>query len=243
MWEAIIELSNNKPTIVLFFFTLGLIGFLSYSLVKNKDFRQSVFSVFTTKKQKEKQKKVNLLESELFSKDDFFKCKINNIQFKNEHVKTDLFQIILKEKTKISIELTKEFIENQINKRDNFAKLFFAISVSVEKIIETYEASIFDKMQLYFVGKGYNISDAKKITTELYGLLYSAFKQNHNEILEIMIKILERFIEGDIYEIEDKQAFYINIIDFLLSNAILDCKETFSKLNGAVGKILDKYEK
>ncbi len=52
MWEAIIKLSDNKPTIVLFFFTLALIAFLVYSFVKNKDFRQSVFSIFTSKKLK-----------------------------------------------------------------------------------------------------------------------------------------------------------------------------------------------
>ncbi len=174
---------------------------------------------------------------------DFFNGKINNIQFDNEPTKTDLFKIILKEKTKISINITKEFIENQINKRDNFSKLFIAISVSIDKIIQTYETNIQTEMRLYFVGKGYKISDAKKITDELYDLLYSAFKENHNEILEIMIKVLERFIEGDIYDIEDKHAFYVNTIDFLLINAILDCKETFANLNGTVGRTLDKYKK
>ncbi len=241
MLEFILELTAGLSplTKILLVFSFGSIAFIGYNFVKNEKFRQSVFLNF-----RKGSDKINLLEHDLFFKMDYFKIAVDNVAFKDEKIKTDLFRILLNEKIKASIELTKQFITNlKIDDKIDFSILFFDLTVNVDNIIKLYEKRILTEFEIYFVQKGYNLRDAKEIAHQQYNLLYLAFKKNHNKSVEFILKNLKRNIFSEAFTPQQKLYFYLNLIDMALEIAITDCEETFVKLNGGVVEIIRRYVK
>ena len=239
IFNFITEITNGIPPLVrtIIIFILGGISFLIYQYIKNEKFRNSILNF------RKSSKKINLLEHDLFYKEKYFLSAINNIEFKNEKIKTDLFRILLKEKIKTSIELTKQFIIDTAGKniyKNDFNKMFFDLKVNIENIINEYEKRILTSFEVYFVKKEYGIYESKKVSKQLYNLLYISFRENHNLVLNFILQTLKQNILSNGFSKEQKLYFYLNVIDFTLEVAVSECERSFNKLNGKVAIIVNK---
>jgi hypothetical protein len=231
--EYIINLfSQFKPhhQIGLVLLVGGLI-FLGYNFVKNPAFRKSVLN-FIVKGFKSFFNKTELSTHELFFRGAIYNRQILTVQFRSE-IKTKLFQILLHEKTKSIIQISKKWL-SELNYNLSNELLIESMYTNLDSIIKDFEANL-KKRYIEEIGE----DKGKKALCFIYHKKADGFKDIDADNL--------RFITSSILKIGNSKAFtqkqkiyhYFTLLELAIENAITDCEILFDKLNGDVDRLMN----
>jgi len=232
--EYILTLFGNFSPVKQIFLIIivGSITFLGYNFVKNESFRKSVIKIFTASFRTLKNRNISLLNHELFYMQSFYNQLISNIKF-TSNVKTDLFRILLTEKTKAVISITKDWIKTLDYKEITDCELFDKMTCCVVEIIATYERNI---------RTGYK--EILPITyIDAYKLVYESekgFKAFHADNVNYIQRNIQKIAFTNMFSIKQKIWSFINQLEFATEIALTDCEASFNALNGNIEKLLNK---
>ena len=209
---------------------VGSITFLGYNFVKNENFRKSVIKLIAASFRTIRNRRISLLNHELFYKQSFYNQLINNIKFPSE-VKTQLFKILLQEKSKAVISVTKEWVKS-LNLSDiTDIEMFDKMTQCVVEIMLTYEKNI--KL-------GYK-EILPSSYLEAYKLVYESengFKGFHSDNVNYIQRNIQRIAFTSAFSEKQKIYSFINQLEIATEIAITDCEASFIALNGNIEKLL-----
>jgi hypothetical protein len=206
--------------------------FVGYHFVKNEAFRKSLIKLITLMFSGFKNKKISLLQHELFYKTSLYTQLIENVKFQNE-TKTKLFRILLKEKAKSVITLTKDWVK-KIDIRDiTDVELYEKMSQLIIDIIADYEKNIkLNYEQL--IGQEW---------CRIYNVIYESgngFKALYHDNVNFIYRNIDRIAYTKAFSTKQKIYSFLTQLDVTTEIAITDCEKSFALLNGTLEKIIIK---
>lgn len=234
--EKFIDVLDGMPTWVqvlglfLIILLFGIIKFFSnpktISALLNKV--QSRVSKLTSK---------DLSNHRLFDKYDIYKSKISQLRFSSP-VKTDVFQTILNAKLEIDLEMSKEFIDGNLDKIDKTGLCNKMIS-QVNCMISKYE----EKSSIDLINKY-----GEDLGHELFNFVMDnpgGFREKRDVRTErIILQIDEHLRYSKIFDSNiERVSHFLTEVLFALRSAILDAEKMFMDTNGQIDKIINKHKK
>jgi hypothetical protein len=217
--------SQFSPTnqVLLVVFVGGLL-FFGFHFVKNESFRQSILRLSVMSFRGFFGNNIMLLNHDLFYKQSFYQQLISKVKF-DDGLKTQLFSILLTEKSKTVIEMSKKWVsELKLNEMTD-AEMFDRMLALVLEIKLTYERRIRESYQSEGVL-------GKKNGKAAFDLVYTLFDNFHSGNIEQIQKNIERIAFSNAYSKKQKIYQYLMQLDIATEIAILDCEEVFRGLNG-----------
>jgi len=220
---------------IVFAFFLILLAWFTIML-KSKNFRMFISQGFTKTVHYFKNEDL-LMHSIFFSKKRYIN-QLSNIDFGQEHYeKTKIFRMLLEEVINSSIDLPREWLVNNQEKRMTPVHLRNSLDNLVYKIIADYEV----KIKLRF-----NNEYGKEVSESMFALIYhsdNGFKRYHKERLEFIFRNINRVVNSQAKNINDSIRTILTQIDISIDLAILDCEMAFTDLNGRIENSINQNNK
>ena len=212
----------------------AVVGTILIVYIKNPTIRKS-FNKFISKTFKVLNGK-GILTHELFYHEKLFYAHLSRINFACS-IKTKMFVILLTEKIKASIFVTRDILKKELKfiRTAHPAEVVAILLNILPVIIKTYEKNIKDAYIREFgiYGKdAYNIVYAGK----------SGFKQYHEPKINTIRDDIDAlgFISANYNDIV---RLFLYQIMFAIQKAIFDCITVFNNLNGELSEVIDKIKK
>ena len=212
----------------------GGLMFLGYNFVKNETFRKSIFKLGLVSLRSLKFNSISLLNHELFYKQHLFNQLISNVKFSSE-IKTKLFRILLEEKSKSIILLSKEWVKTLNLKDITDVELFDKMTCLVIDIINDYERNIKLKYK-ELIGSEW---------LKIWNLVYESkngFKEHHADNVNYIQRNINRIAFTKAFSTKQKIYSFITQLEIAAEMAITDCEKSFELLNGNLEKLILKNE-
>jgi len=221
--KLILEFIKQYPVLIPF------AGFIFYYL-KSEIFRKAVnriigkiFHIFMNR---------SALAHDLFFSENLFLAQIKRVKFPSKN-KTELFQILLEEKIKAALRLSKQFVKDNYKtiQKAHPSEIAAMLLNLIDAIVTEYEKNIFERYRLKY---------GEKIAYDLFNLIYvNAFRPYHSENIGTIEKRVKRLPFSNSKNTDDILRTFFYKIQDALDDSILDCEEIFESLNGQIDAIIN----
>lgn len=200
--------------------------YIGYRLISRKDFRTDFVNMIL----RFKRDNFFVLENhEIFLTESIHKQYLTNISF-NSEIKDEIFTIILKSISKITIFELREFLKGDIPKIKDIDTTLIRL---VDQIIALYEIRILKTMS-----KKYKV-DADYLYKYIYEEQFKKYNANN---ISYILRTVQMFAKSSISN-KQKTYLFFNVVYVALDMAILDCERVFDEINGSLTKYNNKYHK
>lgn len=173
-----------------------------------------------------------ILAQDLFFRENLFNMQINRVRFDNPK-KTELFQILLQEIVRSSINYTRTvFKENYSSlktmRKPDLAGFLFNILQTSQMM---YETEILKKYQLIY---------GKPLGQQIYNQVYPAYAEYRRRNFDFLNDSIETFSSSSSKDNEDIIRTFLILIQITLDIAVSNCEESFRNQNGTLEKLINQ---
>jgi len=224
-------------------FTLLYIVFKIISYEKIKDAIALKISANRYKKSR-----INLKKHHIFLHEALMRNKANSIIFKNEPIKSRVFQEFFKTKLEVDIERIKNFLELDYKKHSS-SELYFAMLSLINEMQESFNKQIKIKLTSLCEKLNNNLSlrNSKACSKKLYEYIMNSpkgFLEFRNYRIENLLIEMELIKNSPIYDDNNERLYhFLDILNSSINKSILRAGKIFEDFNGEIEGIIKNETK
>jgi len=195
----------------------------------------------------------NLSKHHIFLQQALLRNKANSIMFKNEPLKSKVFQIFFVTKLDVDIRKIKEFIKQDFDKISK-VELHIKMTSLIDEIALAYDKAIIPNLKELCVkelaiiyGEDVSLRYANDCTEKIYKHIMNSPKgyvEYRNYRIESLLFDLELIRESPIYDNNNERVYhFLDILNSSINKAILRAGKIFEDFNGEIDRIFKNQQK
>lgn len=190
-----------------------------------------------------------LKKHHIFLQQALMKNKVYSIIFKNEPLKSKVFQVFFATKLEVDIKKIKDFVETDFNKL-NREELHIKMTFLIEEIRLAYNKEIKPKLKQLcekelqqISGNKHTQKDVKECSEKIFNYVMlspKGYEEFRTYRIENLLSELELLRESPIYDNNNERVYhFLDILNFTINKAILRAGKIFEDFNGGIDKIFN----
>jgi len=194
-----------------------------------------------------------LRKHHIFLQQSLMKNKVYSIIFKNDPLKSKVFQVFFATKLEVDIKKIKDFIETNF-KTLTREELHLEMTNLVDDMRRTYNDEIKQKIKelcerelSVITGDNFKQSDAIQCSEKIYEhvmLSPRGYEEFRNYRIESLLSDLELLRESPIYDNNNERVYhFLDILNSSINKAILRAGKIFEDFNGEIDRIFNRQVK
>ena len=189
----------------------------------------------------------NLKKHHIFLQQSLMKNKVYSIIFKDEPLKSKVFQVFFATKLEVDIKKIKEFIETDFNKLKR-VELHIKMTLLIEEIRLAYNEEIKPKLKelcekelAQISENNYTQKDVQECSEKIYDYVMlspKGYEEFRTYRIENLLSELELLRESPIYDNNNERVYhFLDVLNSTINKAILRAGKIFEDFNGGIDKI------
>lgn len=248
VFEKIIDyLFSNGFWNGIVFLLIFVILFGLYKFLNSKEIKDAFIYWFNNKTYKINKDK--LKKHHIFLNQALLKNKVSSIVFKNDPLKSKVFQEFFKTKLDVDIPKLRKFLENDFKKMSK--EELYALEVAlIDDMSKTYDNSVKNSLRelcrretSLIVGDNYKQEDVIKCADKIFNHVMfeeKGYVQYRNFRIESILIDLELIRESPIHDDNNERVYnFLDILNASMNKAILRAGKIFEDFNGEIDRIFN----